>query len=361
MGHDATLLMPGDRSFQGRSADIYLDWPRDSFFPKLRGKAKDNLWASRTVRKLPALDVANFVLGFSLFPGGRNRYLDLPLLQGRGCAISYYGLGCDEVSLLRVRPEAAAGPCPSCEAFDPLGQACRAHNLGLRRRARSAAGQVDFVISSLYEFSHCHQFFPEATHDDIPFPVALDEIEFVGIPERRSPPLIIHAPTRRGFKGTAIVLRAIELLRDGGAEFDFELIEGVSHGEFLRGMARADIFIDQVFSESHAMAALESLAMGKVVLSGLGPHARDFFPFASDCPIIDAPSNAQSLCATLARALKRRDEFPKLAEQGRRYVAEHHDHVAIAARFADLWAQGRENSHPRRSGAARGIPSLMGQ
>jgi hypothetical protein len=169
----------------------------------------------------------------------------------------------------------------------------------------------------------------------------------VGIRQAKPRPVVVHAPTRRGFKGTRLIIEAVEKLRGTGGSFDFELIEGLSHGEFLQAMARADIVIDQVFTQSYGMAALECLAMGKVVLSGSGPRAHAYFPFMADSPVLDAPPNVGLLADALAATLDRRDEFESLAARGRSYVAKNHDHLAVAARFADLW--GAQTSRARSS------------
>src|SRR5205823_6415718 len=146
-------------TYQGRSADIYFDWRRERLVPKVRGKLKDFGPPTWSLRKLPTADVVNFMNVMSLFIRGPNRYRDLPLLQRSGSSLSYYGVGCDEVSLMRVRPDAAELPCASCEALDALGQQCRERILGLREAARAASDHVEFVVSSAYEYSHCREFF----------------------------------------------------------------------------------------------------------------------------------------------------------------------------------------------------------
>jgi len=131
----------------------------------------------------------------------------------------------------------------------------------------------------------------------------------------------------------------MEVLRSDNVRFDFQLIEGVPHAEFVARLARADIIIDQVHSDSWGVAALEGLACGKVVVSGNSPKAQNYFPWAHKNPSIDAPSDPKALAATLKATLESRDGWPATAEAGRSYVAEYHDHVSVAEAFIALWSR----------------------
>ncbi len=80
-------------------------------------------------------------------------------------------------------------------------------------------------------------------------------------------PVIVHAPSDREIKGTAVVLKAMDALRKNGYQFDFVLLEGVPNEEVVRMLKVADIVIDQPFTWIGRFA-IEALAHSCVVLGG---------------------------------------------------------------------------------------------
>src|SRR5205085_1053183 len=60
-----------------------------------------------------------------------------------------------------------------------------------------------------------------------------------------SRPLVIHAPSHRGIKGTRFVLDAVSRLQAEGVPFDFKLVEGISNIEARRIYEQADLLVDQ--------------------------------------------------------------------------------------------------------------------
>ena len=53
-------------------------------------------------------------------------------------------------------------------------------------------------------------------------------------PVQRAAPRLLHVPTRRGTKGSDVIIAGLERLRAEGLAFDFTLLEGVSHDELRR-------------------------------------------------------------------------------------------------------------------------------
>ncbi len=289
------------------------------------------------LRSLERFDIANYINTLSIFANKITRYSDIDILKKSGTLLSYYGLACDEAALLRVRPDAAALACPGCMQYDKLGRACAETILARRPKAANYAGNFDFSVSSAYVYAHCHSFFPHAVKANIQLPVDVSTLPFrpaLG----KSKPLIVHSPTRRGFKGTYFVLEALKILTQWRSDFEFRLVEDLSHAAYLEVMRDCDIYIDQVHSEdAHGVAALENLACGKVVISGNGQLNSTDFPFVAEAPIVRASADPQTLARRIGDILDRKNEFEMMADAGRRYVSKHHDHITVASKFVDLW------------------------
>lgn len=292
------------------------------------------------LNKLLDYHVIQFIYQSSAIPPWPTRYLDLKRLKRRGARLGYYGLGCDEVSLIRANPERGERtPCQSCISFDEIGKQCEKNVLSFRSRAAHYSHLFDFCISSSVDYKHCHDFFPNASHARIQLPVNISGISF--IPARNTGIIkIVHAPTRRGFKGTGVIVNAIELLKQKRDDFEFNIVENLSHAEYMRVMSECDIYIDQIHSHGVGVAALENLAMGKIVLSGNSDQYKEWLPFAHNSPIIHAPDTAEQLAASIADLMEQKRHFTEMAEAGRSYVEKNHNHILIAEKFVKHW-QGK--------------------
>lgn len=312
-----------------------------------------NLWQ---IRRLPDdYDVISFVHRISLHElGSRFQYADLATLKRKANLMSYTALGCDEISLIKENPGLPYTPCGDCERYDQTGKYCinvvrKLHGEGVARMQES----IDVVISSMVEYEHARALFGGYSAR-IPLPVDVSDIPYRPANGLRSKLRIIHMPTRKGFKGTVIVMQAIELLKQRRADFEFSVVQGLAFDEYTKVVESADVVIDQVWSQSAGMNGLWMLGMGKIVLSGNSPLCKAYFPFGNENPTIDAPPDAEQLCTELEGVLNRRQEIDGLAERGRSYIAKRHDHVAIARHYTDAWreaANGKAQAQAHRSPA----------
>jgi glycosyltransferase involved in cell wall biosynthesis len=147
-------------------------------------------------------------------------------------------------------------------------------------------------------------------------------------------PLVIHAPTDRGVKGTRFVLEAVERLQAEGVPFRFQLVEGLTHAEARQLYDSADLAIDQLWLGWYGGLAVELMALGRPVICNIRDDGLKFLPtgMADDLPIIRA--DRDSLTSVLREWLTvRRSELPKRGELSRRYVERWHDPRKIAHRL----------------------------
>jgi hypothetical protein len=144
-------------------------------------------------------------------------------------------------------------------------------------------------------------------------------------------PLVIHAPTHRGVKGTRFVLEAVEKLRAEGVRFRFQLIEGLPRAEARKLFERADILIDQLLLGWYGGLAVELMALGRPVICNIREDGLKFLPtgMAAEIPIIRA--EPVTLISVLRDWLTiRQRELPVLGVKSRQYVERWHDPLEIA-------------------------------
>src|SRR4029453_12289529 len=67
-------------------------------------------------------------------------------------------------------------------------------------------------------------------------------------PDQRETPVVLHVPSRRGTKGTDLILEGLRQLESEGVPFELRLLEGVPHDEARRAVAAADVVVDNVLT-----------------------------------------------------------------------------------------------------------------
>lgn len=141
----------------------------------------------------------------------------------------------------------------------------------------------------------------------------------------REIPLVLHAPSVRDIKGTKFVLAAVERLRAEGIQFEFRLIERMANAELLGLLEQADIVIDQLYSETVATLALESMAAGCAVLARYLPER---LRIDTACPVVN--TNFETVTDRLREVIVDRNLRQRLAHAGRPYVERYHSRAVVA-------------------------------
>ena len=281
-GVDARLVV-----FERYRLHPEADWSLD----RTGGLARRQLTQWRAfARLLPQTDVFHFYFGLTLVP----RSVQFPLLRAARRRSVVHFLGSD---IRGKRPEELA--------------------FALRAGAR-IVGSYDAV-----------RWVPDAEV----VPPGIDLAAFTPIPPSDDDrPLIVHAPSSRRRKGTEHVIAACEEL---GVELD--LVEGVHHDEARRRYERADIVVDQLNAGWHGVFALESMALGKPVVTHLKPDVveRSAAGYGIRLPIVPATKE------TLVEALRPLVAQPALRREVgaacRAYVEQVHDVDRVAARLVDIY------------------------
>jgi len=126
-----------------------------------------------------------------------------------------------------------------------------------------------------------------------------------------------HSPTRRSAKGTPDILQAIERLKKK-CDFEFLLIEGVSHKQCMELKKTCDIGIDQIGNYAgtgYGRSGLEFLALGIPTITEIPPEYEALLP---GHPFVKATltSFEEVLCHLITDAQYRHEK----RDQGLRWV-----------------------------------------
>jgi len=151
----------------------------------------------------------------------------------------------------------------------------------------------------------------------------------------REVPVVLHAPTDTGIKGTKYIRAAVDELKREGVHFEFRLIENVSNSQLREMLTNADIVIDQVMSTTVATFAVESMATGNAVLAKYHP---EISRVPGICPVINVTH--LNIAERLREVIVNRELRRVLAYAGRTYVEKYHDHVHVAGQILDWLKPG---------------------
>ncbi len=205
------------------------------------------------------------------------------------------------------------------------------------------ADDCDGIISGLYENDLCYRpFYSDKTHF-IPFPInraaitpantlnfKLDTINFfIGIQRDRS-----------SYKGTDIMLAALNRLQaDFGSErMQIVKAESVPFAQYQEMMNSSHVILDQLYSYTPAMNALLAMAKGLIVVGGGEPEHYDLLGEHELRPIINVQPTEQDVYDQIAsRLLSGKEDIHQLQLDSIEYIRRHHDHIAVARRYVDVW------------------------
>lgn len=177
----------------------------------------------------------------------------------------------------------------------------------------------------------------------VPLRLDLQKIVPVYVSKESKKVRIVHAPTRRNAKGSDYLIAAVEQLKK---RYDIELVivENKTQKEALELYGTADIIVDQLRAGTYGVFAIESMAMGKPVITYITDEMRERLP--ADLPIYSASPDTitQKLEDLIANGQLRYE----LGIQGRKYVEKYHDYRKNAQMLYDIYRgkikpiQGRE-------------------
>ncbi|MCH9815776.1 MAG: hypothetical protein K0U64_04895 [Actinomycetia bacterium] len=136
----------------------------------------------------------------------------------------------------------------------------------------------------------------------------------------RTPPVVVHAPSHAGFKGSDIIDPILTELHESGI-IHYRRIRGIRPSHMPAVLEQADIVVDQVLMNLCSATAAETMAAGRVVLANTTGFIADRYP--SDLPTVHVdPTTLRETLVELAGEPERRQE---LGQAGRAYARKYHD------------------------------------
>lgn len=265
---------------------------------------------------LNSYDVFHFHYGTTIFPD----YRDLKILRKKGKKIIMHHWGNDVRfhDLARLNnPYVYTGDSPPNEE--------------IKQKLQILSQYISDAIVQDYEVYTYVKPHYKRVHV---LPLAIDLSKFKPYyPEiTKKRPLILHAPTNPDFKGTAYIEAAIQKLKRK-YQFAYKRIEKMPNAQVIRLYQKADIIIDQILCGSYGLLSVESMALGKPVITYIRPDLVSTFP--KSLPIVSA--NPDNIYDAIKILLERPELRFKLGVRGRRYVRKYHAGKVVAKKLINIY------------------------
>ena len=207
---------------------------------------------------------------------------------------------------------------------------------------RIIADDCDGIVCGLYEYyvSYMNHFDKKGKLCHIPFPIVQSNPAIdTNIPKRIKFFIGIQR-TRNVYKGTDIMLGALQKLQAAYPE-QTEIVkaENVPFAQYTAMLEKCDVLLDQLYSYTPAMNALQAMSQGLVLVGGGEPEYYELMKEETLRPIINVEPNEQSVFEALEQLVLHPERIPLLKQESIAFIRKHHDHLAVAQQYVDFWKE----------------------
>ena len=223
------------------------------------------------------------------------------------------------------------------------------------------AETCDGIISGLYEYDAAYRpHFPDKT-TFIPMPIETINDERLSINEKQSSggqsvvccPLSVDTKqenklrffiginrSRTMLKGTDIMLRALErIVANYPDRAEMVKAESVPFAEYKEMMRSSDVLLDQIYSYTPAMNALQAMSQGLIVVSGGEEENYEILGETELRPIINVQPDEEDIYRQLEQLVLHPERIAQLKRDSIEYVRRHHDSLKVAERYLEAWGK----------------------
>lgn len=305
------------KQWYGYPADICLRLPQDS------NPTHALRWWWTMARVALSADVLHFNFGASFLTYFPTRwvYADLPLWRALGLAVCVTFQGCESRLSQYVMTRLDTRFCAGCRSWKDL---CAPHYDTFKREVLA---QADRYCDRIFVLNP--DLLPNIPRGEF-LPYSNCDIEEwrppAGFDWRHAGPVrIVHAPTNRPLKGTAVIIEAVAALQAEGLPVELVLVENVPHERVRALYESADLLVDQILIGWYGGLAVELMALGKPVVAYLREADLRFLPPAMrrDLPVVSA--DAATLQAVLRPLIQDVERRRALGARARAFVEAWHD------------------------------------
>ena len=203
------------------------------------------------------------------------------------------------------------------------------------------ANDCDLIVTGLYEYDMCYRpLFPGKT-TFIPFPIEPHTVTLKQENNWSQKPVSIFIgiqTTRSSYKGTDIMLRALQRVKEKYPDrLEIVKVESVPFDEYKKLMQSSDVIIDQLYSYTPAMNALQAMSQGLVVVGGGEPENYEILGETELRPIINVLPDEADCYRKIEDLVLHPERIPQLKRESIEYIHRHHDYIKVAMQYEKIY------------------------
>ncbi len=150
-------------------------------------------------------------------------------------------------------------------------------------------------------------------------------------------PVVLHAPSDPAIKGTDTIRQALVELAQR-RKLRPRIVTGVPHAQLLREIVAADVVIDQLNSETISIFALETMALGRPILSEFRREL--LHPLVQETPMIEI--DPQTIATEVRTLLDDPPRLRRVAGEGPAFVSRVHASDRVAEAIELVYGHARD-------------------
>lgn len=340
LGHEVTVLSNGD---------FWKDYPRDISLVRHPGKLGGIAYFARLLSILPRLrgyDIVQLINPMFLeLKAGRiwhiykflRRHNKHVVLGGFGMDYYWVSVCCHDMPLrysdFNICDQLRDNADALKERRDWIGT-------DKERLNRMIASDCDRIVTGLYEYQVCYErAFPEKT-SFIPFPIVCKDITLPRATHDRVRIFIGINRSRSEYKGTDIMLEAAKAVeRKYPERMELVVAESVPFEQYRKMMDGSDAILDQLYSYTPAMNALEAMSRGIICIGGGEEESYDILGEHKLRPIVNVEPNFESVYNAIEQLVLHPENIGNLRQQSMEYIQKHHDYMKVARKYEEVYRQ----------------------
>ena len=207
--------------------------------------------------------------------------------------------------------------------------------------SRYIANDCDGIVTCLYEYQACYQpDFPEKTRF-IPQPIRPKDIRPEDIVRPNPYPVRFFLGIKRElmeYKGTDIFYDGLQRIKQNYPDkCEVTIVEDLPFDEYEKRMNGQDAILDQAYSYTPAMNALEAMSKGLICIGGGEPENYEIIGETELRPIINILPDRENVYQALEELIRHPERIPLLQQQSIEYVRRHHDYIKVARQYAEFY------------------------
>ena len=213
------------------------------------------------------------------------------------------------------------------------------YNEHLFKREKKIILSGDGIVAPMFDYyNYTKALYPDFPVHFIPFPLDVSQLPYHEN-EVKGKLIFLHGMHKRRyhFKGSHFIKEALEIVkRKYPNDVEIRIIDSLPYQQYLKELTACNVFVDQTDAYDIGMAALQSLALGRITMSGSEPEVNSLYEGREDT-IVNIRPNVQHIVDACVSLIENRHAIAERSQRGRSYVEKNHSHVVVAKKYIEKW------------------------